>query len=248
MDLWAFGRCDRIVCNAGDYRRLLAESGIPDDRIRSIPWGLPLDEIESELASSEGRPKTIRPRLGFVGRIEPRKGQLDLVKAFDQLYREGIDADMELIGPIADTAYARRIRSTIEDLGLHGRIEMKGQVSSVYQCIENWDLFVSLSKDEGQGIAILEAMALGVPVVSSDIPGVRDFLVHGENGLILDSATPEHVAGTITWALTNPQKSAALASRAKGMVQEHYRWEPMVAAMDKLYSLEQGGQQLNGQE
>lgn len=238
MDLWALGQCDRIVCNAKDYRQILLESGIPADRIRSIPWGLPLDEIDEEISPSVGHRGESRPRIGFVGRIEPRKGQLDLVKAFDRLYRTGIEADLELIGPIADTAYAGQIRDVIRDRGLDGRIEMRGQVPSVYQSVTNWDLFVSLSSDEGQGIAILEAMALGVPVVSSDVPGVRDFLVDGENGLMVDFPTSERVAGTIAWALTNREKTAALASRAKEMVRERYRWETTVAEMDHLYSFQ----------
>ena len=184
MDLWAFGRCDRVISNASDYRQTLSRSGIAPDRIVAIPWGLPLDQIRA--ATSEQDRHSERARLGFVGRIEPRKGQLNLVESFERLRQAGTEANLELIGPIADSDYAEEIRNTIRNHELGDSVVMRGKVPNVYADVANWDLFVSLSSDEGQGMAILEAMALGVPVVSSDTPGVRDFLRHEHNGLIVD--------------------------------------------------------------
>ena len=236
MDLWAFGRCDRIVCNATDYREILLNAGITGELIVSIPWGLPLEEIRT--ASSEAKVNaSARSRLGFVGRIEPRKRQLTLVEALDRLHRAGTDATLELIGPIADSDYAGQIRLAIRDFALEDRVVMRGEVSSVYADVANWDLFVSLSGDEGQGMAILEAMALGVPVISSAIPGVRDFLKHQHNGLMVDSPTPERVAETMSWALNHREETLEFASRAREMVDEQYRWETTVSGMERLYSL-----------
>ncbi len=114
---------------------------------------------------------------------------------------------------------------------------MRGEVPSVYANVGDWDLFVSLSSDEGQGMAILEAMALGVPVISSDIPGVRDFLKHQDNGLMVDPSTPKRVAEMITWALLHREETLALASRARNMVEADYKWEMTVTGTDRLYSL-----------
>lgn len=236
MDLWALGRCDRIVCNSSDYRQILLKSGISADHIVSIPWGLPLEEIREASSESENS-RPARYRLGFVGRIEPRKGQLVLVEAFDRLRQAGTDANLELIGPLADSSYADQIRSTIKDLALEDCVVMRGKVPNVYANVGDWDLFVSLSSDEGQGMAILEAMALGVPVISSDVPGVRDFLKHRHNGLMVDPPTPERVAETITWALSHWEETRLLASRARDMVEADYKWETTFAGMDRLYSL-----------
>ena len=211
MDLWAFGRCDRVISNASDYRQTLSRSGIAPDRIVAIPWGLQLDQIRA--ATSEQPRHSERARLGFVGRIEPRKGQLNLVESFERLRQAGTEANLELIGPIADSDYAEEIRNTIRNHELGDSVVMRGKVPNVYADVANWDLFVSLSSDEGQGMAILEAMALGVPVVSSDTPGVRDFLRHEHNGLIVDPPTPERVAATIDWALTNRDQTLRLATR-----------------------------------
>ena len=236
MDLWGLGRCDRLHCISEDYRQILMKSGIAADRIRLIPWGLALEKIRA--ASSEDEPsQSSRKRLGFVGRVEPRKGQLALVEAFDRLRKAGTDAHLELIGPIADRDYAEQIRDTIKARELNDRVVIRGRVSNVYSNVGTWDLFVSLSSDEGQGMAILEAMALGVPVVSSNIAGVRDFLEHQDNGLVVDPPTAERVAETLSWALNHEEETQILASRAKDMVDSHYRWKTTVGSMEQLYSL-----------
>jgi glycogen(starch) synthase len=236
MDLWGFGRCDRLHCISEDYRQILIRSGIAADRIGLIPWGLALDKIRASSSENELSQSSLK-RLGFVGRIEPRKGQLPLVEAFDRLRQAGTDANLELIGPIADPDYARQIQTTIKARKLDDHVVMRGRVPNVYSDLSRWDVFVSLSSDEGQGMAILEAMALGVPVVSTDIPGVRDFLKHQENGLVVDPPSPERVAETLSWALSHQEETQALATRAKDMVDSRYRWETTVNSMESFYAL-----------
>ena len=231
MDLWGYGRSDRVICNAEEYRRILRESGVGAERIVAVPWGLPLEEIEEAAGDAPKPPGRV---IGFVGRIEPRKRQLDLVRAINEMPDDGLR--LQLIGPIADSDYATLVREAIVSTGAGPRVSLVGDVSNVYQYIRSWDLFVSLSSDEGQGIAILEAMALGTPVVSTDIPGVREYLIDRQNGLTVPSVEPGDVAATLCWALDHSNEMSNFANQARAMVQDRFRWDATVRAIDSVYA------------
>lgn len=235
MDLWGFGRCDRVISNADTYRSILRESGIPHARIVSIPWGLDLERIRSG-ARPAARRRRLGAKLGFVGRIEPRKRQLELIDAFGAVAGRGRDLTLELVGPVADAAYGARVTEVVRSRGLESRVDMTGQVRSVYSRVEDWDVFVSLSSDEGQGMAVLEAMALGVPVVATDAPGIRDYLRDGLNGFVPRSVAPDDVADTLEWVLDHPGEMARAVSGARDMVEQQYSWDRTVLGMDALYS------------
>ena len=234
MDLWGFGQSDHMVCAARSYRKILINGGIRRERIDYIPWGLPLEEIRQVGRRPRGRGAR-GPRLGFVGRIEPRKGQADLIQAFACYHRRKPDSMLALVGPVGDEGYAQIVRSLIRDFGIEDSVLMTGNVANVFRHIRGWDLFVSMSQDEGQGMAILEAMALGVPVLARSVPGVQDYLRHGHNGLALESGAPAEAAKMIAWALEHPDRLESMASRAQLMVERKYRWEDTLRRFDALY-------------
>jgi glycosyltransferase involved in cell wall biosynthesis len=242
MDLWGFNRSDLIIANAASYRRILAAAGVDKNRIVSVPWGVAPEALESAPATRRGS-----GRIGFVGRIEPRKCQLDLVQAFDLLRRKRPNLRLELLGPAADLAYAREIEKVIRAHHLSDSVWLGGQVRNVYRHERNWDLFVSLSSDEGQGMAILEAMALGVPVVARNCPGVQDYLRDGKNAIALKSDSVKTVAQTMQWALDHPETTSKLSVEAREMVKSMYAWERTVLGMETVYGIwEDSGLASNG--
>ncbi len=232
MDIAGFVRSDLVIANAAAYRRILIEGGVPAEKVVSIPWGV--DPEALEVMHSPGAPGG---RIGFVGRIEPRKGQLDLVRAFDCLHSSRPELRLELAGPVADEAYEHEIESFIEARNLSNNIWLGGPVPDVYQRESNWDLFVSLSSDEGQGMAILEAMAIGVPVLARSCPGVQDYLQDGKNAIALKSSAAKDVAGAIDWALDHPEETTKLSEEARKMVQDAFTWDHTVMAMETVYGI-----------
>jgi len=109
-----------------------------------------------------------------------------------------------------------------------------GAVPDVPARLRDWDLFVSLSRDEGQGLAVLEAMAVGVPVLARPVAGIVDFLAAGRTGSALHAITPADVATAMATALTSRNR-AGLVRRARRMVERQYDWPATVAAFAKLY-------------
>ena len=231
QDLWAFRQADVVVSSAHAYSRLLRDGGIPARRLVYLPWGLDLAALPvREAADRPDGP----PVLGFVGRIEPRKNQRAIVAAFARLRRAVPEARLELVGPVADDAYARALTADITHLRLDDAVRLTGRVPDVTTYVRGWSLFVSLSADEGQGLAVLEAMALGVPVAARAVAGIEDFLEDGRTGWTLPDRGVAATAAVMRYALDAPG-AAAITRRARRMVERRYDWSTMVGAFDRLY-------------
>ena len=237
MDLSGIRRADRVACSAKTYRDLLLRHGIPRRRIAYVPWGLDLDGIRARATPPTRQRRgqhTAGIRIGFVGRIEPRKGQLELVHGFARYLAHASGKTLELVGPVADLTYAAHIRNAIRDSGVSGAVQMTGKVRNPYQRLARWDLFVSLSSDEGQGLAVLEAMALGVPVLARSVAGVEDYLVNGVTGWACSRVSSRAVANDMRRALGDPARPRIVAG-ARRMVDRRYRWNRTVKAIERLY-------------
>ena len=135
---------------------------------------------------------------------------------------------------MADEAYARALAADIARLRLDDAVRLTGRVPDVTRYVRRWSLFVSLSADEGQGLAVLEAMALGVPVAARAVAGIEDFLVDGRTGRALpdrgDAAT-----ATVLWRALEDAGADRITRRARQMVERRYDWSTMVGAIEQLY-------------
>ena len=231
QDGWAFRQADRVVCSAHAYWKLLAAHGVVTSHMSYLPWGLDLTALP--YCPRVARPSPA-PVIGFVGRIEPRKGQVALVEAFARLRRAHPAAQLELVGPVADEAYARALTTAIARLKLGAAVRVTGQVKDVTRFVRRWSLFVSLSSDEGQGLAVLEAMALGVPVAARRVAGIEDFLDHGRTGWVIPATGAAGTAAAIRGALAAPE-ARAVTRRARTMIERRFDWDTMLHRFDQLY-------------
>jgi glycosyltransferase involved in cell wall biosynthesis len=231
QDAWAFSRADRVVCSAHAYRHLLAAHGVRASRMSYLPWGLDLAALPFQ---PRGGTAVEAPVIGFVGRIEPRKAQVALVEAFARLRRDLPAARLELVGPVADEDYARTLTATIGRLGVSTAVRVTGQVKDVTHFVRGWSLFASLSADEGQGLAVLEAMALGVPVAARRVAGIEDFLTAGATGWAIEPGGATASARALRAALDDTG-APAIVARARRLVERDYDWTTMRHRFDRIY-------------
>lgn len=233
MDLSGHRQADAVICSADAYERQLLEGGVRRGRLVKVNWGLAPASLEGALRARTRRPSA--RRIGLVGRIEPRKGQLELVRGFALAQRVIPAATLDLVGPVADEDYADRIREEIARRGLQRSVRLRGRVRSVPAIVSMWDLCVSLSSDEGQGLAILEAMALGVPVAARPVAGVEDYFRPGVNGVAVQSSRARDVADAIVDALRDRSRLALMSRRAQAQVRRRYSWEHTVHSIERVY-------------
>ena len=123
-------------------------------------------------------------RVGFIGRLDPVKRVPDLVRAVGYL---GGNVSLDIYGEGSQRA---EIERTVRQLGLESRVKLHGAISGPEGALAEMDVLVLPSEAEGFGLVLIEAMAAGVPVVGTDVAGIRDVVVDGENGLLAPVGNP----------------------------------------------------------
>jgi glycosyltransferase involved in cell wall biosynthesis len=136
--------------------------------------------------------------IGIVGRLQPWKGQDRFVRALALLRARGHHVVGLVVGGDAyglSPDYARDLEALIDSLGMRPHLRMTGQVDDALPYVQAMDVLVNASETEPFGIVLLEAMASAVPVVAVGRGGPTEIVEPGRSGVLVDSGSPEHLAG-----------------------------------------------------
>ena len=169
----------------------------------------------------------------FLGRFEPRKGLLEMLKAYRVLRSTKCDCRLLIVGSGPQDREARRYVMTrrlggVEFLGRVGDDEK----AALYRTA---DVFVSpATGGESFGIVLLEAMAAGTPVVCSDIHGYKGVVRRGREGLLVPPRKPKALAAAIAQLFGDPEMSARMAAAGRQRADE-FSWERVTAKVDDYY-------------
>ncbi len=229
MDLWGFRRADLLLVGAEASKRILVHGGVPASRVRTIRLGIDAPDVVDH------RPGRRQPTVGFAGRIEHRKAQVDLVRVFQRVRRRVPDAALELIGPVADAEYAATLEQEIERLGLSAAVSRTGYVADVRPFLRRWRVFASASVDEGQGLALVEAMAHGTPVVARRAPGVEDTLGARGRGLLVERRRPAAFADAVVRLLEDDREWIQLSTAGSRWARRAHAWPRCLARIEASY-------------
>jgi glycosyltransferase involved in cell wall biosynthesis len=174
------------------------------------------------------------PDLGtllFSGSLIPRKRLLDLIEALPHVRAAYPDVTLRVAGSEGDVAYADRVRRRISELGLADRVVLLGSLAPAEMLHEyrRAAMLVLPSAQETSPMVIAEAMAACVPVVATDVGGVRHLVEHGRTGYLVGVGDIEGLAARIVDLLLDPVGRAHLGIRAR---QSAERFRPPVVALD----------------
>ena len=231
----AVHRASRIVCNSNFTRGKVLEVYRPaaPDRIVTIhkaadvaaferPESLPPDPAPDRPAGS---------RLVFVGTNWAVKGLDVLLRAMNEI------PEATLVVAGRDPArYGRKIEALCEKLGLSDRVFFLGPVDHAVLGGLLWhsDVFVLPSRMEAFGVAVLEALAAGVPVVATDVGGIPEIVRDGVDGLLVAPGSPAALAGGIRKIVSDESLKRRLAEAGPPRA-EAFRVDRMIASLRKLY-------------
>lgn len=203
-------------------------SKVPPEKIVVIPNAVDPDQFAP--AQARNVPKV---RVGFLGRLDPVKRVTDLVAAMSLLDERFM---LRIFGEGPDQ---NRIMEEVLRLGLDNRTIMEGFAAGPKEAMEKIDILALPSECEGFGLVLIEAMAAGVPVVATDVPGIRDVVRGGETGLLVPPACPADLAQAIKRIAEDHELRDRLITNGLREVREKYSWQkvlPMYRSLLRLQS------------
>jgi glycosyltransferase involved in cell wall biosynthesis len=228
-----------VCCSRYVQEGVVARFGIDPGETAVVHNGVPVAAFAERARAARRQHKASRFRIGMVARLEAHKDQPTLIRAAGRLGRRGLDCEVWLIG---EGSRRCELEALIAEEGLRDRVHLLGMRRDVAELVGRIDLFVfATTPDEGLGIALIEAMAAGVPVVASDVGACREVLDDGALGLLVPPRDPLALADAIECIRHEPEAAAERAERARRKAFELFDAERMAAAYAGLLGLNASG-------
>lgn len=176
-------------------------------------------------------------RVGMMGHLAPIKGQEDLIRAAAVVVNGRDDVEFIIAGEDKSRTGANRrsAEKLIDELNLNQHVRLIGWVEDVAQLLPTLDLFVSPSRSEPFGLAIVEAMAAGVPVVATMSEGAREIIDDNQTGRLVPIGDVEGLARVIDQLLSDSEERSRLIKNAHSAVRENFSVERMLSATEQVY-------------
>lgn len=214
---------DRLLC-CSEYIR---HAAVRDFRLAPYEAKSIYNGCDDRFFSAESPRDFTRPipRILMVARLEPHKDQPTLIRAAALLQDRGTPIEVWLAGEGTE-------RDSLTDLstglGLGPRVRLLGARRDIPRLLQRADLFVFAAKpDEGFGIALAEAMAVGVPIVATDVGACREVLDQGRCGLLVEAGNPQALADGIWQCLQDPNSCSARVAEGRSRAQQFFTMREM---------------------
>jgi glycosyltransferase involved in cell wall biosynthesis len=236
LDELCLPRFESVVCVSPDLHERALACGVPADRCELIENGIDLEQYRRRrtpaLAKQRLGLSPGRLLLGAVGRLSPEKGFDRLIQSAGHLLRGGLDLELVIAG---DGEERPRLERLIDELGLRDRVRLLGFCADPRDVYEALDLFVLSSLREGLPNVLLEAMALAVPVVSTNIAGIPRLIQDDANGLLVSAERLEELTGALARLAGNPALRTRLGEAGRQTVEQRYSFAQRMQKIAELY-------------
>lgn len=226
IERWA-ARFTHKIITVSEYDRMLAikETVGRPDQIVTIHNGMP-DVSERLRAIPERDPV----KLIMVARFGHPKHHALLLNALAVLRTETWTLDFVGDGPLLET-----VRHQVKDLSLEDRVSFLGSREDVPEVLAKANIFILTSRWEGFPLSIVEAMRAGLPVIASDVGGVREAVVHGKTGFLLKGANVNELAGYLKTLITSPMLRRTMGQAGRERYEQSFTFDHMYQKTFNIY-------------
>jgi len=223
------GRLDMIIACSEEVRRSHG-AGADPGRIVTIANGVDLDHFNAAGPGAGTGPAAYH--VGTVGSLTAAKGYHYLLKAARLLADRDIPVKLTFVGdgPLREDLERQASRS-----GIGERVFFAGRTSDVMAFLPSFDVFAGSSVREGLPLAILEAMAAGRPVVTTDVGGNREAVTDGVTGLLVPPGDPYALADALEGLWKDEGRRSSMGKEGRARVEERFSARTMVSETEKLY-------------
>jgi glycosyltransferase involved in cell wall biosynthesis len=238
-----------IVANS-QYTARFVRATAPDAPVEVVYNSVDLERFDparidrAQVRAGLGAVGERRVLMGVVAQLSPWKGQDTAIEALKLLREQGVDAHLLLIGSARfvaratrfdNEAYLARLRELVASSGLRDHVSWLGERDDVPELIRALDVLLLPSWEEPFGRAIIEAMALGVPVVATSVGGPAEIIEDGRQGYLLAPREPVAWADAIRRLAENPERAREMGSAGRERVEQAFTVADHVAATLAVY-------------
>jgi glycosyltransferase involved in cell wall biosynthesis len=228
---WSLSGVGKLICVSNSLGEHMRSQGFAPELIRVVPNGVPCVSDVAPRATPGGT-----WTIGMVALFRPRKGLEVLLTALAKLRSQGHDVRLRAIGPFETSEYEAAIRKLVDELELAPHIDWIGFTREIPAELNRLDLFVLPSLfGEGLPMVLLEAMAAGVPVVSTNVEGVPEAVRDGIDGLIATAGDADSLAAAIERVVTGQCDWQAIRASALERQRERFSDRSMAAGVAAVY-------------
>jgi len=172
------------------------------------------------------------PLVCSIGRLEPEKGQKEIILAINRLLKQGQDVNLLLVGSGSSEASLKKLT---RDLGLEEKILFTGTIREIPSLLSRIDIFVLASKWEGISMAILEAMAARKPVIATAVGGTPELINHQHTGLLVQVDDETALSNAIIHLLRNPALCKSFGEEGRHRIEKEFQIDKTINQIINIY-------------
>ncbi|MFC2001653.1 glycosyltransferase [Chloroflexota bacterium] len=223
-------KADAITCTSPYLYKATLPYAPQHSIIKIIPFGIDLGVFKLPSKPPNRPGKTI----GTLKRLDPVYGIDYLIRSIPHIRQKHKDVRILIAGYGNQKPY----QQAAQEIGVEKNVEFIGTVphAAVTEYLSRLDIFVMPSLSEAFGVSALEAQALGIPVVATNIGGIPEIVKDGESGLLVEPQNPKAIADAIIRLLDDEALRKRMGARGRKLVEEKYDWNENAKEMEALYS------------
>lgn len=228
---------NRIVAVSNYIHGVLKGRGVRAGAIEVVYNGTDFADVAVESAQAVHREFGIpdeRQLVGLVGRVAPEKGHHIALEALPSVLDQQPDTQLVFVGR-TDGGFHEQLRETAVSLGVEDYVTFTGNREDVPRLFDAMTFSILPTVMESFGLAVIECMARGRPVVASNVGALAELVAHEETGLLVDQ-TPEAFSGAMSYLLSNPELCEKMGRNARIVIQEKFTVSQMVERLEAVYS------------
>jgi glycosyltransferase involved in cell wall biosynthesis len=234
-----------IAVSEAVARTLNARAIFPERKIRVVPNAVDVEKFRDARRKFElegkkhGTQHHSTMRVGIIGELSEVKGQDIFLRAARLIVDEFAGmVEFVIVGEDSSPTGERRavLQRLVAELGLKERVYFTGHCEDVAAILSTLDVFVSASRSEAFGIALVEAMASGLPIVATATEGARELIEDGLTGMIVPDGDHTSLAVAVNELLIDEPRRLSLGARARETAFERFSLERMIADTERVYT------------
>ena len=235
---YSLDHADFVVAVSRQVQQELETGGVACDRVSTVYSGVDLAEL-----SNQATEEAVRARygisseallLGTVANLLPLKGYEVMLRALPSVLAEVPHIHYLIVGA-GGAAYTEHLKTLSVELGVADHVHFAGFQDPVHPYLAAMDVYVHPSLKEAFGLAVAEAMAMGKPVVASQVGGIPEVVENGVTGILAPPGDFNALAAALRTLLKDPEKRQQMGEAGRRRVLERFRLEQSVSVVEKLY-------------